>query len=47
MRTGRSYFDPVHTTTPSYPVIVTSGGELAVAETFPVTVDESYVLVEV
>jgi hypothetical protein len=51
MRTGQSYFDPVHTKTRSYPVIVTSGGELAegpyVAETFPVTVDESYVLVEV
>jgi 3-phenylpropionate/trans-cinnamate dioxygenase ferredoxin subunit len=51
MRTGQSYFDPVHTKTRAYPVIVTSGGELAegpyVAETFPVTVDESYVLVEV
>ena len=51
MRTGQSYFDPVHTKARSYPVIVTSGGELVegpyVAETFPVTVDESYVLVDV
>jgi len=51
MRTGQSYFDPVHTKARSYPVIITPGGELAegpyVAETFPVTVDESYVLVDV
>ena len=51
MRTGQSYFDPVHTKARSYPVIVTAGGDLVegpyVAETFPVTVDESYVLVDV
>jgi 3-phenylpropionate/trans-cinnamate dioxygenase ferredoxin subunit len=50
VRTGQSYFDPVHCKVRSYPVKVAPGGELAqgpyVAETFPVTVEESYVLVE-
>ena len=51
MRTGQSYFDPQHTRVRAYPVAVEAGETLAkgpyVAETFPVTVEESYVLIEV
>ena len=51
MRTGQSYFDPQHTRVRSYPVEVEAGETLAkgpyVAETFPVEVKESYVLVEI
>jgi hypothetical protein len=51
MRTGQSYFDPQHTRIRSYPVEIEDGEALAkgpyVAETFPVTIEESYVLVEV
>ena len=51
MRTGQSYFDPQHTRVRAYPVEVEAGETLAkgpyVAETFPVTVEESYVLIEV
>ena len=50
VRTGQSYFDPVHTKVRAYPTAVEVGETLArgpyVAETFPVTVDEEYVLVE-
>ena len=50
MATGQSYFDPKGTKVRSYPVAVEEGGELAkgpyVAETFPVTVEDSYVIVE-
>ena len=50
VRTGQSYFDPVHTRVRAYPTAVEAGETLArgtyVAETFPVTVDEQYVLVE-
>ena len=50
VRTGQSYFDPVHTKVRAYPTAVETGETLArgpyVAETFPVTVDEKYVLVE-
>ena len=51
MRTGQSYFDPQHTRMRSYPVEIEDGETLAkgpyVAETFPVTIQESYVLVEI
>ena len=50
IRTGQSYFDP-RTRIRSYPVEIEAGQTLAqgpyVAETFPVTVEESYVLIEV
>ena len=50
MRTGQSYCDPKHTRVRSYPVRIEPGETLAkgpyVAETFPVTVEESYVLIE-
>jgi nitrite reductase/ring-hydroxylating ferredoxin subunit len=49
IRTGQSYFDP-RTRIRAYPVAVEAGEELAkgpyVAETFPVTVEHSYVLVD-
>jgi 3-phenylpropionate/trans-cinnamate dioxygenase ferredoxin subunit len=51
MRTGQSYCDPKHTRVRSYPVRIEAGETLAkgpyVAETFPVIVEESYVLIEV
>ena len=51
MRTGQSYFDPQHTRVRAFPVAVEAGETLAkgpyVAETFPVTVEETYVLIEV
>lgn len=50
VRTGQSYFDPVHCKVRAYPTAVEPGEALArgpyVAETFPVIVEESYVLVE-
>ena len=50
IRNGRSYFDPRNCKVRSYAVTVTPGEELTqgryVAETFPVTVDGSYVIVE-
>ena len=50
MATGQSYFDPKGTKVRSYPVVVEEGSELAkgpyVAETFPVTVEDSYVIVD-
>ena len=51
LRTGQSYCDPVHTQVKAYPVAVEPGSAVTngpyVAETFPVTVEEEYVLVEV
>lgn len=51
MATGQSYFDPKGTKVRSYPVTVTDGAVLAkghyVAETFPVSVEDSYVIVDV
>jgi nitrite reductase/ring-hydroxylating ferredoxin subunit len=51
MRTGQSYLDPKRTRVRAYPVAVEAGEALVkgpyVAETFPVTVEETYVLVEV
>lgn len=50
MRTGQSYCDPKHTRVRSYPVRIEPGETLAkgpyVAETFPVTIEMSYVLIE-
>jgi 3-phenylpropionate/trans-cinnamate dioxygenase ferredoxin subunit len=52
LRTGQSWFDPARTRVRSYPVSVESGGPgLAqgpyVAETYPVVVEEQYIVVEV
>ena len=50
VRSGQSYFDPRNCKMRSYPVTVQAGEALAegsyVAETFPVTVEGSYVVVE-
>ena len=50
MRNGQSWFDPKRVKVRSYPVAVESGEELQkgpyVAETFPVHVEDSYVIVE-
>ncbi|MGI9521815.1 MAG: Rieske (2Fe-2S) protein [Hyphomicrobiaceae bacterium] len=49
--TGQSYFDPTGTKIRSYPVAVEDGKELEkgpfIAETFPVTIEDSYIVVEV
>ncbi|MBR0818333.1 Rieske (2Fe-2S) protein [Bradyrhizobium liaoningense] len=51
MRNGQSWFDPKRVKIRSYPVAVERGDELQkgpyVAETFPVHVEDSYVIVEV
>ncbi|MEA2882426.1 MAG: hypothetical protein QOH32_1682 [Bradyrhizobium sp.] len=51
MRTGQSWFDPARVKVRTYPVAVEDGGTLArgpyVAETFPVHVEDSYVIVDV
>src|SRR5215475_926155 len=51
MRNGQSWFDPKRFKVRSYPVAVETGEELQkgpyVAETFPVHVEDSYVIVEV
>lgn len=50
MRTGQSYFDPNGVKIRAYPVVVEDGESLAkgpyVAETFPVLVEDSYVIIE-
>jgi nitrite reductase/ring-hydroxylating ferredoxin subunit len=50
MRNGQSWFDPKRVKVRSYPVAVESGEELQkgpyVAETFPVHVEDSYVIIE-
>jgi 3-phenylpropionate/trans-cinnamate dioxygenase ferredoxin subunit len=54
MRTGQSWFDPQRFKVRSYPVAVETGETLAkgmtkgpyVAETFPVHIEDSYVIVE-
>jgi len=54
MRNGQSWFDPKRFKVRSFPVAVESGEELAaemkkgpyVAETLPVVVEDSYVIVE-
>ena len=51
MRTGQSWFDPNRVKVRSFPVAVESGADLQkgpyVAETFPVHVEDSYLIVEV
>ena len=51
LATGRSWFDPARTRVRPYPVEVESGATLVEgplqAETYPVTVDRDYVVVEV
>lgn len=51
MRDGQSWFDPKRVKIRSYPVAAERGDELQkvphVAETFPVHVEDSYVIVEV
>jgi nitrite reductase/ring-hydroxylating ferredoxin subunit len=51
MRTGQSYCDPARLKVRAYPVTVARGDGLVegpfVAETFPVTVEDSYVLIDV
>lgn len=51
VRTGKSYCDPNRTRTPRYEVAVAAGRDLVegpyVAKTFPVSVEEQYVVVEV
>jgi 3-phenylpropionate/trans-cinnamate dioxygenase ferredoxin subunit len=52
VKTGQSWFDPAQTRVRRYPVTVeTSGADLDkgpyVAETYPVAVEESYVVVEI
>ncbi len=54
MRNGQSWFDPKRVKIRSYPVAIESGEELArelekgpyVAETYPVHIEDSYVIVE-
>ena len=50
MRNGQSWFDPKRVKVRSYPVAVESGEDLQkgpyVAETFPVHVEDSYVIIE-
>ena len=50
MRTGQSWLDPNRVKVRAYPVAVESGAELQkgpyVAETFPVHIEASYVIVE-
>jgi len=51
IRTGKSWCDPARTRVKSFDVSVTKGGALAEgpyqAETFPVSIDEDYVVVEI
>jgi hypothetical protein len=51
MRNGQSYFDPARVKVRTYPVVIEDGETLAkgpfVAETFPVYVEDSYVVVEI
>jgi nitrite reductase/ring-hydroxylating ferredoxin subunit len=51
VRTGQSWCEPARVRAMRYPVAVESGNNLAkgpyVAETFPVSVDEQYVVIEV
>jgi nitrite reductase/ring-hydroxylating ferredoxin subunit len=51
IRTGRSYLDPEKVRSRAYPVTVENGGQVVaealVADTFPVAVEDDYVVVEV
>ena len=50
IRNGQSYFDPARVKVRTYPVVIEDGETLAkgpyVAETFPVHIEDSYVIVE-
>jgi 3-phenylpropionate/trans-cinnamate dioxygenase ferredoxin subunit len=50
MRNGQSWFDPKRVKVRTYPVVIEDGETLAkgpyVAETFPVHVEDSYVIIE-
>ena len=50
MRNGQSWFDPARVKIRTYPVVIEDGETLAkgpyVAETFPVHIEDSYVIVE-
>jgi nitrite reductase/ring-hydroxylating ferredoxin subunit len=50
IRNGQSYFDPGRVKVRTYPVVIEDGETLAkgpyVAETFPVHVEDSYVIIE-
>jgi 3-phenylpropionate/trans-cinnamate dioxygenase ferredoxin subunit len=50
MRTGQSWFDPARVKVRTYPVVTEDGEPLAkgpyVAETFPVHIEDSYVIIE-
>jgi nitrite reductase/ring-hydroxylating ferredoxin subunit len=50
LRTGRSYCDPARLRVRSYPVAIEKGARVVegpyVAETFPVTVEDDYLVVE-
>jgi nitrite reductase/ring-hydroxylating ferredoxin subunit len=51
MRNGQSYFDPKRVKVRTYPVLIEDGESLAkspyVAETFPVHIEDSCVIVEI
>jgi 3-phenylpropionate/trans-cinnamate dioxygenase ferredoxin subunit len=51
IRTGQSWCDPDRVRARTYPVAVASGGQVVqgpyVAETFPVSVEDDYVVIEV
>jgi hypothetical protein len=51
MRNGQSYFDPARVKIRTYPVVIEDGETLAkgpyVAETFPVHIEDSYVVIEI
>jgi 3-phenylpropionate/trans-cinnamate dioxygenase ferredoxin subunit len=51
VKTGQSYFDPVHTKVRRYEVDVTSGKEIVEgpykAETFEVSVERNYIVIQV
>jgi len=51
LRTGQSWFDPATVMVRRYDVVVAAGSELQkgpyVAETYPVSIDQQYVLVDI
>ena len=51
MPTGQSWFDPKLVKVRSYPVVIEDGEALAkgpyVTETFPVSIEDSYVVIDV
>lgn len=51
IRTGQSYFDPVHTKVRFYPATVEGGDDIIKgpykADTFPVKVEQNYICIEI